>query len=231
MKVFCSQPIHVWFVWKPESKQIKGCTLGGYAYLYVCVCGQPSGRSPQSQWWSHAFPMLTHTKQWVPPHVLSCFHPVMSSSPLLLFLSLRPSLLLLSSHFVLSWFSAWPHLWIKIITKRGHCVLTVILRSTTRSRLLVVFVLLSWPNSTRAPVHTSVHSEIALGGGGLGRPPSVRRILEHCVHAVLDVKEWWLRRMWHGFAECQPIKFSYAKAIFVFQMLCWIAKYTVYSLR
>lgn len=33
--------------------------------------------------------------------------------------------------------------------------------------------------------------------------------------------------MWHGVEECQPIKFSHAKAIFVFQMLCWIAKKNV----
>lgn len=51
------------------------------------------------------------------------FHPV---CPLLFIHSLPSSPLPLSSHFVFSWFSAWPHLWRRIITKWGHCVLTVI---------------------------------------------------------------------------------------------------------
>lgn len=75
------------------------------------------------------------------------------------------------------------------------------------------------PPASRAPLHSPVQTELALGGGGggVGRAPSMHCILEHCVHAVLDVKVLWLQRMWHRFAECQPIKFSHAKAIFVFQ--------------
>lgn len=190
------------------------------------------------QWWTISpthFPCsLTSSSEFhLALSSLSHFHPVCS---LLFILSLPSSPLPLSSHFVFSWFSAWPHLWRRIITKWGHCVLTVILRSATRSRLLVFFVP-GCKSGTRqcscspcrslflTSVHTSVHAGTDLGVntyfstvGGLGRAPSVHCILVHFVHAVLDVKEWWLRRMWHGFAECQFNKFSHAKAIFVLQI-------------
>lgn len=99
-----------------------------FPYIYV---HQLPNRSPSlvptMDHKSHAFPMLTHTKQRVPPHSLLSlslsFHPV---CPLLFIHSLPSSPLPLSSHFVFSWFSAWPHLWRRIITKWGHCVLTVI---------------------------------------------------------------------------------------------------------
>lgn len=100
--------------------------------------------------------MLTRTKQWVPPLCLttllfilslfplsvSRFHPAMSSSHLLFILA---SVVhhCHYRHFVFSSFSAWPHLWRTTIIKQGHCVLTLILRSATRSRLTVVFVLCS----------------------------------------------------------------------------------------
>lgn len=136
---------------------------------------------------THAFPMLAHIKKWVPTHTLlsflSHFHPVRSSSPLLFILSLPSSPVPLSSYFVFSWFSAWPHLWRRIITKWGHHVLTGILRSATRSRLLVFFVLdckscqcscspPPWLSlSLFDPMHTLVHTETALG---------VITVISHC---------------------------------------------------
>lgn len=89
-------------------------------YIRVCVCASDTKQIPLEPvivQKSHAVPMLTDTKQWVPPHCLSFalflshFHPVVSSSPLLFILSLPSPLLPLSSHFVFSWFSAWPHPW------------------------------------------------------------------------------------------------------------------------
>lgn len=153
----------------------------------------------------------------------------MSSSPLLFILSLPSPLLPLSSHFVFSWFSAWPHLW-----ESNYQMGTPCFNSDLEVNNSITFAGLFCFSAVKlANAPLPYISDIAWG---------VITVIPHwwrswrgthravCLGTLCpcsDVKEWWLRRKWHGVGECQPIKFCHSKALFVFQMLCWIAKENV----
>lgn len=208
-----------------------------HAHVYVRVCASVTKQIPLEPVMvqkSHAVPMLTDTKQWVPAHTLSLshFHPALSSSsPLLFILSLLPPLLPLSSHFVFSWFSAWPHLW-----ENNYQMGTPCFNSDFEVSNSITFAGLFCSRLWYLPMllfHICVQSGTALGATTM--IPHWQRSWRG-THSALrlgtlcpcsDVLEWWLWRMWHGAGECQPIKFSLAKAIFEFQMLCWIARKNV----
>lgn len=237
MDVCCSQALNGTLLWGGSQSEwiaphfVVGmsaslCTYSMYVRLCVCVSHQTDSLGASD---GPEVPRSSHAHWHQPESSTTHSLPLLSSSLIftLSFILSLPSLLLsLSSHFVFCWFSAWPH-----FRENNYWMGTPCFSSDFEVNISIVLAgpFCSWCWS----FHTSVHSDIALEANAV--IPHWRRSWQDTLRALRlgtfclcsDVKEWWLRRMWHSVGECQPIKFSHAKAIFVFQMFCWIAKKNV----
>lgn len=161
MHVCCSQSLNGTFLWEGSQCEwiaahvVMGVSVYSCTYVRLCVRQSPN-RSPWSQWWSWSptqFPCsLTPSSE---------FHHSLSLSLSLLF---SPCLSISSSrhqscHYHLTLFSAdyQPDLISeRIITKWGHHVLIVVLRSAVRSRFLVSFVFAWETCSWSSSIHPSM---------------------------------------------------------------------------